>query len=132
MGRKRAGDELLDKPLAVRVPSAVADDWRGHAQAAGLSLADWLRQAVDPGKIRVSNRPTPQTRPKLKRPASTDPALMAGIAKIGNNLNQLARWANSFKSKADSAQVLIALSAIERDISFFLPPNRGATPDRES
>lgn len=121
MGRKRTGTELLSKPLAVRVPEATATTWRSAAAESGLSLADWLRQVVDPS-VRLVGRPTPRTRPKLTKPIAADPALLAAVAKAGNNLNQVARWANTHKSAADAAQVLIALAAIERDFSSFLPP----------
>lgn len=121
MGRKRTGSELLSKPLAVRVPEATAAAWRSAATESGLSLADWLRQVVDPS-VRLVGRPTPRTRPKLTKPIAADPALLAAVAKAGNNLNQLARWANTHKSTADAAQVLIALSALERTLSSFLPP----------
>ncbi len=122
MGRKRSGTDLLDKPLAVRVPSAVAEAWRTAAEQSGLSLADWLRQTVAPGAVRVTGRPVPRTRPKLTKPIAVDPALIAEVARVGNNLNQLARWANTYKSASDAMQVLIALNAIERQLSRFLPP----------
>ena len=36
------------------------------------------------------------------------------IAKIGNNLNQIARWANTYKSTADAVEVVTHLVAIEQ------------------
>ena len=36
------------------------------------------------------------------------------IARIGNNLNQIARWANTFKASAEAVEVIAHLIAIER------------------
>ncbi len=36
------------------------------------------------------------------------------IAKIGNNLNQIARWVNRYKTTADTVEVVTHLVAIEQ------------------
>lgn len=120
MGKNRTGIELLDTPLAVRVPSSIAAQWRASAAAAGLSLADWLRQAVDPTQVKVVGRQSPRRRPKLTPASVSDQALIFEVAKIGNNLNQVARWVNTYKSTVDRLQVLVALSAIERQLGMAL------------
>jgi hypothetical protein len=120
MGKNRTGVELLDTPLAVRVPLSVAVQWRASAAAAGLSLADWLRHAVDPTQVKVVGRQSPRRRPKLTPTNVGDQALIFEIAKIGNNLNQIARWVNTYRSTVDSVQVLVALSAIERQLGIAL------------
>ena len=38
------------------------------------------------------------------------------MARIGNNLNQIARWANTHKEAAEAAEVIAHLAAIEREI----------------
>jgi len=51
----------------------------------------------------------------LRKPiirTKSDPDLLRQIAAIGNNANQLARWANS-NPKADSVEMLAALHDIE-------------------
>ncbi len=35
------------------------------------------------------------------------------VARIGNNLNQIARWANTYKDAASAAQVIAGLARIE-------------------
>jgi len=35
----------------------------------------------------------------------------AQLAKLGNNVNQLAKWANTHKSEADAARVIVFFSA---------------------
>ena len=67
----------------------------------GTSVGDLLRQRL--GKQRV--RKTKRERDKLLH-----------LARIGNNINQLARWANTYKSDADSILILAELSAVEREL----------------
>jgi len=40
--------------------------------------------------------------------------LLRELAKVGNNLNQIARWANTYKSDADALEVTQALLSIQR------------------
>ncbi|MDJ0790004.1 MAG: plasmid mobilization relaxosome protein MobC [Myxococcota bacterium] len=35
------------------------------------------------------------------------------VARIGNNLNQIARWANTYKGAAEATQVIASLTRIE-------------------
>jgi hypothetical protein len=53
------------------------------------------------------------------------------LARIGNNLNQIARWANTYKSAADSSEVVSHLVAIELALSSLstLSPNKGDNQD---
>ena len=53
-----------------------------------------------------------------------DPALLAALGRIGGNLNQVARWANTHKAGADAVQVLAALASIEQMISALHPRRR--------
>ena len=39
------------------------------------------------------------------------------VARIGNNLNQIARWANTHAETADAFEVIAHLVAIEREIT---------------
>jgi hypothetical protein len=65
-------------------------------------LAGWLRsQALG--------------QPKKRAVPTTDPALLRQLAAIGNNLNQLAKWANATKPTS-SAGVVAALIAIDREL----------------
>ena len=42
------------------------------------------------------------------------------LARIGANLNQIARWANTYKGDAEAVQVLAHLVAIERDLGALI------------
>ena len=39
--------------------------------------------------------------------------LVRQVARIGNNLNQIARWANTYKGAAEATQVITSLARIE-------------------
>lgn len=68
---------------SIRLAPDELAEWRGQAQAEGLSLSDWLRDRVGSAK------------PRVQQSSVADPELLAELARIGNNLNQLARVANS-------------------------------------
>ena len=39
------------------------------------------------------------------------------LARIGANLNQIARWANTFKANAEAVEIVAHLVAIERSLT---------------
>lgn len=92
--------------------------WTRLAAEAGLSLADLIRTRLSPGADPI--------KPKKRAARRADPALVAEIGRIGSNLNQLARWANSYKSAADSVEMLAALTAIERQVSLLVGSKKSA------
>ncbi len=85
--------------------------WHELAAEQGVSLADFVRMRV--GEARLSNQHAPKRQP-VKR---VDPELIRQIARVGANVNQVARWANFYKTDADAEQVLSALIVIERDLA---------------
>ena len=114
---------MRDKWLHLRLSESERASWQAAAAEAGVTLADLIRQRM--GDAATTKR-KPTTRQRRMAAPAADPALLAGIAKAGNNLNQLARWANTYRGTADQVQVLAALAAIERQLSSFLPPNAPA------
>ncbi len=50
------------------------------------------------------------------------------VARIGNNLNQIARWANTHASEAEAVEVIAHLVVIERALAA-LAQVRSADPD---
>ena len=73
-------------------------EWHAKARSAGLALSDLVRRSV--GRVR------------------TWTAAHAEVARIGNNLNQIARWANTHKG---TVEVIGHLIAIERALSALAP-----------
>ena len=96
--------------------------WQALAAAQGLTLADLIRQSLAASTVGRTPR-----RRRMKAPEA-DPALLAALARAGNNLNQIGRWANTYKSNADAVQVLAALVGIEQILSSYRPGVSGAEP----
>lgn len=88
--------------------------WKTEASSAGLSLADLVRTKLDSALV---GRDPIRRRPTLK----ADPLLLATLGRAANNLNQIAKWANTHKSGADAVQVVIALRAIEQELAAHRP-----------
>lgn len=97
----------LDVRVTVRVPEVEAARWREAAADAGVSVSDWLRARAaagqDVGPV-ATGRPTPRKRALGRaRVVRADPVVVEQLARIGNNLNQLARWANTEHRAVDVA-----------------------------
>ena len=97
----------LDVRVTVRVPEVEAVRWREAAAGAGVSVSDWLRTRAaagqDVGPV-ATGRPTPRKRALGRaRVVRADPVVVEQLARIGNNLNQLARWANTEHRAVDVA-----------------------------
>jgi hypothetical protein len=99
------------KWVHVKVSVSEKESWQSLAEADGLTLSDLIRQHMGAAKL-VHREPLQKRR--VKR---VDPALIRELAKIGNNLNQISRWANTFKSDAEAMAVLRALLSVERQLS---------------
>jgi hypothetical protein len=97
---------------------AERDSWQLQAQTIGLTLADFIRIRV--GQAKEVGR-TPKQRRRLVH--KTDPELLATLARIGNNLNQVAKWANTYKNQTDALEILSALVSIENMLSSYSCPS---------
>ena len=90
------------RKLEVRCSPDEHEAWKAKATAAGLTLSDLVRQSL--GRVRswtVGDRRAARER-------------VQQLARIGNNLNQIARWANTHKGAAEATEVIGALISIER------------------
>ena len=72
---------------------------RLNAGVHGLNMSDYIRQTC----LGIRLRRTPEEKRRMRE-----------LARIGANLNQLAKWANTYKRSAEALEVLAALAAIER------------------
>ena len=77
-----------------RVSPAELADWRAKAAAGGVPLSDLLRQAMA------------RTRTWTAVAADAERERTRQVARIGNNLNQFARWANRHASTVEGVEVL--------------------------
>ena len=87
-----------------RVTPAELEQWQAKAAAAGIPLSELLRQAMR------------RTRAWTAAAAGVERARVREIARIGSNLNQIARWANTYKDAAEAVEVIAHLAAIEREM----------------
>ena len=87
-----------------RVSPAELADWRAKAAAAGVPLSDLLRQAMA------------RTRTWTVAVAEVERERTRQVARIGSNLNQLARWANRHASAVEAVEVIANLVAFEREL----------------
>ncbi|OEU70812.1 MAG: hypothetical protein BA863_11930 [Desulfovibrio sp. S3730MH75] len=83
--------------ITLRVAPAEKENLILQAKVEELSMGDFLRQQLDRPKVRK----TKAERQKVIQ-----------LARIGNNLNQISRWANTYKKNAEAAQILIGLIEI--------------------
>lgn len=138
MARPPKHGQSMTAGARIRLPDDVLARWRVAAEASGLCLSDWFRDRIDgpgydePTGLPVkTGKPTPRRGTPRRRPFSpADPELAAEIAKVGNNLNQIARWANTHKTAAEAVEIVAHLVAIEKQLEAMLFP-AAPSPDPE-
>ena len=111
-GKPRA-KEPLTETFVFRCTAAEKAELRAKAEAAGLSAATLLREALGLTEAR-RRKPVPRV----------DPALVLAVGRIGGNLNQIARWLNRAmlvgRTDLDSLTVARRLLVIERQLAQLL------------
>ena len=108
----RPPNPLIGAPMAerrtvrvhVRVSPAELAAWRAKAATVGVPLSDLLRQAMA------------RTRTWTAAAAAIERERTRQIARIGNNLNQLARWADTHGSAVEAVAVIANLVGFERTL----------------
>lgn len=93
-----------DAFLTVRLTEEELAAWKRKASAAGVTPSELLRRAMG------------RTRTWTARAAAIERERTRQVARIGSNLNQIARWANTWKGAAGAVEVVAHLVAIEREI----------------
>ena len=88
-----------------RVSAAELAAWQAKAAAAGVSLSELLRQAM--------SRTQAWTAPAME----VERERTRQVARIGSNLNQIARWANTHLDDLAPVEVIAHLVAIERELA---------------
>ena len=87
--------------------------WRTKATLSGISLSQMVRDAVN--KVEIKS--------KVDKNAIAN--LQYKVNRIGNNLNQLARWANTHKSEGEAKAVEEQLEAIAQFCEDIVKNNAG-------
>ena len=71
------------------------------ASAQGQTVTDFLRQRALDYRLRQS----PLEKERIRQ-----------LARIGANMNQIARWANTYKKRAEAMEVITRLILLEREL----------------
>lgn len=97
MKRKTQYDAIIKLRVTGQEKTQIAD----KARALQQTVSEFVRQRVLEYRVRLN-------------PHAAD--LVRHISRIGANLNQLARWANTHKSNAEAMEVIFALADIEAEL----------------
>ena len=95
--------------VIIRVHPEERDLLKLNAGIHGMSVSDYVRQTC----LGLRLRRTPEEKRRLRE-----------LARIGSNLNQIARWANTYKDSLEAVEVIAALASLETQIESF---SAGAT-----
>jgi len=95
--------------------------WKAHAKNAGKNLSDWIRSNVGLGAAESHIK---KIRPLKHDIPKADPEVIRELAKIGNNLNQIARALNICAKDGTPVQtieVIMLLNSIGSELRQVLP-----------
>lgn len=93
--------------VKLRVTPAEKEAITAKAVSQGQTVTDFIRQRALDYRLRQ----TPLEKEHVRQ-----------LARIGANLNQLARWVNIHKNRAETIDVLAALVSLERELRDTPPP----------
>ncbi len=96
--------------VVIRVHPEERDLLKLNAGLHGMSVSDYVRQTC----LGLRLRRTPEEKRRIRE-----------LARIGSNLNQLARWANTYKESLEAVEVIAALARIENQIENFASGTNG-------
>ena len=103
--------------VKIRASEAERAEWHAKARSAGLTLSDLVRRSVR------------RVRTWTVAHAEVERERTRELARLGNNLNQIARWANTHKGAIEAIEVIVHLAAIERAVAALVatgPPDPDA------
>ena len=104
----KAKTETRTALVKLRVTPAEKEAITAKADAQGQTVTDFIRQRALDYRLRQ----TPLEKEHIRQ-----------LARIGVNLNQLARWVNIHKGRAEVINVLVALVSLERELKDTPPPS---------
>ncbi len=90
-----------DQWIKIRVSIEEKKSFEQKASESGMTMADLIRQRLLTFRIRK----TAHEQERIRM-----------LARVGNNINQLARWANSHKSGLEAIQIIMRLDAILQEL----------------
>ena len=97
--------------IGIRATDAEKLDWELTAHSEGLKVSQLARHLLNNySNSGGSDKRSPSSKARRMRSRQD---LIRQVARIGNNLNQIARWANTYKGAAEATQVIAGLARIE-------------------
>ncbi len=102
--------------VVVRLHPEERDALRLNAGLHGMGMSEYIRQTC----LGIRLRKTPEEKRRLRE-----------LARIGVNLNQIARWANTYKRAVEAVEVVTALASLEREIGEFMAAEKKAPEKTE-
>ena len=103
----KPGSDTRTAWIRMRVTPAEKEAITAKAEAQGQTVTDFIRQRALDYRLRQ----TPLEKEHIRQ-----------LARIGVNLNQLVRWVNIHKSRAEVIDVLVALVSLGRELKDTPPP----------
>ena len=103
--------------VVIRVHPEERDLLKLNAGIHGMSVSDYVRQTC----LGLRLRRTPEEKRRLRE-----------LARIGSNLNQIARWANTYKESLEAVEVIAALTSLEMQIENFASSATGESAEEST
>lgn len=97
----------MSERIELRVSAEEKAHWQAIAASRGVSLSELIRATLSGQRLR-----------KRRSDPRVDPDLVRELARIGNNLNQLARAANR-RSPVETVSLLVKLIEIDRELAVL-------------
>lgn len=107
----------MSERIELRVSAEEKAHWQAIASSRGVYLSELIRSALSGQRLR----------PRRAAPR-VDPDLVRELARIGNNLNQLARAANR-RSPVETVSLLVKLIEIDRELGVLRAAHERADAD---
>ena len=110
--------------IGIRATDAEKLDWEIKAHSEGLKVSQLARHLLNNysnshgSNLRSASNKVGKVRSASSkvRSAQSRREFILQVARIGNNLNQIARWANTYKDAAEATQVIASLTRIESSL----------------
>jgi uncharacterized protein YukE len=103
---------IRDKSIKIRAFENERLDWQAKASNANMTLANYIRSLLNSEQVK-RDAPIKRSRRSYE---PVDPVLIRQLAKIGNNLNQIAKRVNS---DDQSINIISELLIIQRQLEVI-------------
>ena len=122
MGRNNSDDPLVS--ISLRLPNSIVQAIKEKARETRRTQSDIIRSRIENEAVKPLGKPRPRKRPVKAGIIKADPELIRGIALLGNNLNQIARWCNTYKKETEAVEVLFLLLSIQGEMKKLISKNQ--------